>query len=185
MMAPIMVLAMMLPAAIPAVDHVRRNSLRPRRGRAVVEFLAAYTVVWTLFMVAATLALGTIRDRLPASWPGDPILAALFAVAAVWQISRHRRRLLQGCRRARPLAVHGWGATRDATAFGLTYGLRCLATCWALMLVTLGHGLVGLVTMALLALYIWCERTQPLRGRSLARPSAALLSAVAVAYLLI
>src|SRR5215207_6691226 len=39
----VMCVAMMVPAALPAVRHVAANSLRWRRRRAVAQFLIAYT----------------------------------------------------------------------------------------------------------------------------------------------
>src|SRR6188472_1356639 len=42
-----MALAMMVPAALPAVHHVARTSLYRRRRRAAAEFLAVFVLLWT------------------------------------------------------------------------------------------------------------------------------------------
>jgi predicted metal-binding membrane protein len=181
---PAMVLAMMLPAIRPALDHVRHQCLRSRRTRAVAEFLVVYTAVWVAAMAGSAIALGAIRDRLSADLVGDPALALGFALAAVWQLSGRRRRLLRRCRRGDPLAVRGWGADRDACAFGGRYGLRCVATCWGLMLVAFVAGPLALVTMAVAASYIAFERTQG-AGRWLTIGSAAILGVGAVASLVV
>jgi predicted metal-binding membrane protein len=182
--ASVMVLAMMLPATRPALDYVRRQSLRSRRPRAVVEFLVAYTAVWTIFLVAATALMAAARARMPSGLTGDPTLALTGALAAAWLLSRRRRRLLGACRRARPLAIRGWPATRGTVGFGAAYGARCLATCGALMLVTIVDGPVGLAVMAVVAVYVWFERTHP-RQPAVTNATAALLGIGALVALLV
>ena len=48
-----MVVAMMLPTALPAVRHVAANSLRRRRPGAMLTFAAAFVLIWVAFGVAA------------------------------------------------------------------------------------------------------------------------------------
>src|SRR5205085_1687546 len=48
----LMVVAMMLPTALPAVRHVAAASLRWRRGRAIALFVSVYVSVWVAFGAA-------------------------------------------------------------------------------------------------------------------------------------
>lgn len=140
----VMSIAMMVPAALPAVRHVADNSFRWRRHRAVATFLGSYVAVWAVFGVVALAGLtvwnATIGPLLPRQ--DVPLLAAL-AVAVVWQLTPWKRRHLRGCLKSIPLAPRGWKAFRSCARFGARYGGRCTGTCWAVMLimatVTTGH----------------------------------------------
>lgn len=135
----VMVAAMMVPATLPAARHVAENSFRWRRHRAVVTFLVGYLSVWA---AVGVVALGlTVALR---SWQGTagglartvdaPLLGAL-AATVVWQMTPRRRALVRACQKSIPLAPYGWAATRSCLDFGGRLALRCVGTCWALMLV--------------------------------------------------
>lgn len=173
-LGPTMILAMMAPLSLPALDKVWRSSLRRRRLRGVLLCFAAYVGVWLLagalmellLMLWATAA-GDIKGWAPAAWG--------LAVAWVWQCSPLKQHSLNQCQRHPPLAVFGWRAEWDAVRLGLSHGLGCVGTCWALMMVTLllpqGH----LVGMAAVSLLIFGERLEPpqrptWRWRNLAWP---------------
>jgi predicted metal-binding membrane protein len=126
-----MCLAMMVPAALPAVRHVAANSLRWRRQRAIVEFLLAYLAVWAAFGLLALAALALVRDRVP-----DRLLVAAALVAAAgWQLAPYQRRFLRDCHRTVPLPPRGWRATAGCARFGLRHGRACAGVCGPLMLV--------------------------------------------------
>ncbi len=72
----LMALAMTLPAAVPATQHVAVNSFRRRQWRAVAEFLAVYLGLWLVFgffAMAGLALLASASQRFcsrPASfWP--------------------------------------------------------------------------------------------------------------------
>jgi predicted metal-binding membrane protein len=122
----LMVVAMMLPAAIPAVRHVAVKSFRWRRQRAMAEFVAVFVGIWVLF--------GAVLLNVLARWaPADsgPLLAVALAVAAVWQLTETKRRALVRCHRASPLAPRGWPATVGIARFAARNGTACAASCWA------------------------------------------------------
>lgn len=126
----LMSISTMLPAAIPAVRHVAVNSLRWRRRRAVVEFLAVYLGIWVAF--------GAVALGLLALWPSartGTSLAAALALAAAWQLTLPKRRALLACHRSSALPPHGWRATAGVLRFGRRNGWACLGSCWAMMLV--------------------------------------------------
>lgn len=126
----LMLVAMMLPGALPAVRHVAANSLCWRRGRAVALFLMAYGAVW-LVVGGALLAAATVAaTRAPAA-----VLAGALVVAAGWQLTVFKRRAVRDCHRSTPLPPSGWPATRGVVRFGAVYGGACVRSCWALMAV--------------------------------------------------
>jgi predicted metal-binding membrane protein len=153
----LMVVAMMLPLVIPAIHHVRFNSLARRRPRSIALFAAGYAAVW--------MACGAVFTGLEftasvfAPWSYIPA-AALAVIASVWQASPFKQRCLNRCHAAPPLAAFGREADLDSLRFGLTHGLWCAGSCWALMLFPMllpgGH----LAAMAAVAILIFCERLE-------------------------
>ena len=126
----IMVVAMMLPAAIPAVRHVAVKSFRWRRQRAMAEFVAVYVGIWVLFGVVVLTVL--------ARWaPADTgvLVAGALTAAAVWQLTETKRRALVRCHRASPLPPRGRPATIGIARFAARSGAACVTSCWAMMLV--------------------------------------------------
>lgn len=176
----LMSVAMMLPAAVPALAHVGTNSLRWRRQRAMATFAAVYLAVWIGYGV---LLLGAAP--LWARLPGDAALACALALAAAWQLTVHKRRALRDCHRSSPLPPTGWRAVAGAGRFGLRQGGACLRSCWALMLVmAVASGRSGMLGwMAVLTGIVMAERLAR-KPRRPAQLAAAALAAAAVALAL-
>ncbi|MFE2365438.1 copper chaperone, partial [Streptomyces virginiae] len=176
----LMCVAMMLPAALPALAHVGANSLRRRRQRAMAGFAAVYLAMWTGYG-ALLLALAPLWSRLPA----DAVLACALALAAGWQRTVHKRRALRDCHRSSPLPAGGLRALAGTGRFGLRHGGACLRSCWALMLVMAvaggGPGMLG--WMAALTAIVTAERFARTPRRS-ANLAAAALAAAALAVAL-
>ncbi|MER6448726.1 hypothetical protein DEJ51_34110 [Streptomyces venezuelae] len=179
----LMSVAMMLPAAVPVLEHVGTNSLRRRRQRAMATFAAVFLAVWIGYG-ALLLWIAPLWARLP----GEAVLASTLALAAGWQLTVHKRRALRDCHRSSPLPPSGWPAVAGAGRFGLRHGGACLRSCWALMLVMAvangsggGSGMLG--WMVLLTGIVTTEKLarKPRRPTHLA---AAVLAAAAVAVAL-
>jgi hypothetical protein len=147
----LMVGAMMVPLVL---DHVRLTAARSiwrRRHRAIAAFLAGY--------VAISLLAGAIVDVLldvgnvGGSAGSLPMAAAAYALAAAWQLSPFRRRVLVSCQGTMPLAPQGWRANRDCLFYGWRVGYRCVMSCAGLMVacVLAGHGLIAITVTTLLA----------------------------------
>jgi predicted metal-binding membrane protein len=170
---------MMLPVTLPAVRHVALSGSRPRRQRAIAEFLAGYLGVWLLYGALALALVALIGHR-----SHTAALIAALSLAAIWQLTRSKRRALRAAERSTPLAPRGWSATAGAISFGVSNGRACVGSCWAIMLVmALIPGERLLWTVALTAL-ICTERLarQPLRT---SRGGAALLGAAALLTLVV
>ena len=156
----LMIAAMMLPVVAPQVRVVARRSLWTRQQRSAAAYVAGYLAVWVA-AGALLLAPLVLLDAYPL---GTPWLVAVLLVAAVWQVSRPRRRVLRRCAGLKLGAATGRAADRDCAREGVRAGGRCLVTCGPVMLSMLaGH---SLVLMAGLLLVLLSERSRgpdPLR----------------------
>lgn len=145
----LMVGAMMLPIVAPQVRRVALRSVWSRRHRGAATFLLGYVVVWLAFgaVLLAVLAAFDI------SQPQTLWLVVALLVAAVWQVSRPRRRVLRRCAALRLGAATGLAADLDCARAGLRSGLRCAFTCGPLMVaMALSHSLLlmgGVLTVLL------------------------------------
>jgi predicted metal-binding membrane protein len=162
----LMVVATMLPPAIPAVAARAR---RTRRWWATTGAVVAATcAVWTGFAVAM-LAGDSMVHRLVAAWPwlGNRqwlVTSATLVLAGTVQLTPFERRAL--------------AATRSGSGSPWRYAVSCLRSCWALMLVMFAVGVESLLWMALLATIMTVERVAR-HGSRLAPPSGLALITVA------
>jgi len=165
----LMLVAMMSPALILPMGHVRLSSFKRRRARAIALFAAGYAAVWmaagallmasagTIGAIGSIGAMGAVGAGAPS--PYLPAAGALL-LALVWQPSPWKQRCLNRCHAHAELAAFGLAADLDALRFGVTHGIWCAGSCWALMLAPLllprGH----LAAMALATLLIVGERLE-------------------------
>jgi predicted metal-binding membrane protein len=167
-----MTIAMMGPAAIPAIRHVCDSSLRWRRSRAAFEFVVVYLATWAAVGAAAL----SVASRLT---PSRVTLAVALVVAAVWQLTPQKRRSLWNCHRAVPLPATGTRATLGCAHFALVHGRACVGSCWAVMatmaVVPGGHFLLA----AALTPVVLHER-RARRPRRASRQSAVVLGIASV-----
>lgn len=186
----VMVLAMMLPPALPMFRVLRDLVARTRRpGPVVLAGAVSFVAVWAavgVLLVAADLALHLATAGRP-WWPAHPtvLLGAVLLLAGGYQLSRFKDACLRACRSPRGFAVAHWQGRRSpwreaATVTG-RYGLACAGCCWALMAVGFAAGSAALPLMVLLALLTAAERLAP-GGRRLVRPAgvAAVLAGTAL-----
>jgi predicted metal-binding membrane protein len=173
----LMTAAMMIPVALPAARHVATSSLRRRRDRAVALYLAAYLGLWTVFGVVAVAGVALWNALVAPAWSGL-LLSASIVLALLWHVSPARRRLVGRCGRAVPLPARGWRASAGSMRFGAVYGMRCIGSCWALMLImaTATHG--HLLWTAAMTVLLVAERRVPAVRRA---PWPVLASAAAIA----
>ncbi|HEY6768745.1 MAG TPA: DUF2182 domain-containing protein [Candidatus Sulfotelmatobacter sp.] len=153
----VMVVAMMSPALIAPICHIRLRSFTDRRGRSVTLFLFVYVVFWmALGSILLAMRLAT-TVFLPQSYLP---LVAVGLVAVAWQFSPIKQRCLNRCHAHGKLSAFGLSADFDALRFGMTHGIWCAGSCWALMLFPMllpsGH----MVAMAAVAILIFSERLE-------------------------
>jgi predicted metal-binding membrane protein len=159
----LMLVAMMSPALIAPIQHVRMQSFTNRRLRSIGLFLTGYAVLWmalggVILTIELAIRVFAHQSYLPA--------AAAFLVALVWQFSPIKQRCLNRCHVHTALAAFGFTADIDAFRFGFTQGGWCAGSCWALMLFPMllpqGH----VVAMAIVTLLIFSERLEQPRPLS-------------------
>lgn len=159
----VMLAAMMSPMLIAPLCHIRLRSLRRRRARATILFVAAYVGVWLLigYLLLAITAAATVfsgGSYLPAT-------IVLFAALA-WQFSPAKQRCLNGCHGYSRLAAFGTAADVDALRYGVNHAGWCIGSCWAWMLLPMlclrGH----LLVMAVITILLFCERLEEARSPS-------------------
>jgi predicted metal-binding membrane protein len=171
----IMALAMTLPTAIPAAQHVAVNSLRHRQWTAVGEYLAVYLGLWLLFglLAIATLALLPTTSR-------DLMFAGGLALAAAWELTPLKRLALNRCHRGSPLRPRGLRATTTVLRFAWINGSACVGSCWVAMVVMLLASSAQIEwALGLTALMVYTKLTRTPR-RAVLRTATALALAAAV-----
>lgn len=156
----LMLVAMMAPALILPISHVRLQSFKRRRARAITLFVAGYAAVWMAaggVLLAAMLAAGYLApdSYLPA--------AGVILLAIIWQFSPVKQRCLNRCHAHTGLAAFGAEADLGALRSGASHGIWCAGSCWALMLAPMllpqGH----VVGMAIVTVLTVSERLEPPR----------------------
>jgi predicted metal-binding membrane protein len=186
----LMVLAMMLPPALPLLRTVRRLvSRRPDPWR--LTTLSALIFCWIWVAVGVVLVGGDIGVRaLGAEW-GWTILPQVVAgsallVAGLYQFSPLKEHCLRACRSPRSFVLAHWQGRRspgaEVTALSAAYALSCVGCCWALMLVCFAVGTAALPVMVALAVLMTAERLVRW-GQHLARPAGLFLIILGAAAL--
>ena len=192
----LMVVAMMLPPALPMLDLLRRLVARQRHRRALVALAVfCFVAVWTAaaaLLVAASAGLQARSGQ--RGWPdrGPVVATGLVLVGAgLYQFSPLKNACLRACRSPRAFAVGFWQGRRspaiEVGAITLAYAVSCIGCCWALMAVCFAVGTAAaLPVMVLLAAVMAAERLATW-GQRLVRPvgvaAAALGLALAVGLL--
>ena len=164
----LMVLAMMLPVIAPHVRTVGLRSLWSRRHRSTFFYVVGYVALWAglgavLEAALVTLGLGHHHD-------GTYLLPIALLLAAAWQVSFPRRRVLRRCAPLRLGVSSGVAADIDCTRAGVRSGLRCLVECWPVMLaMALSHSLVLMAGVTVVLLTERARGANPVRraGRPL------------------
>ena len=153
----LMLAAMMGPLLIAPIRHVRDRSFARRRARAIALFAIGYTAVW----MAAGAVLLAMSLAIRQAAPESPVRLALAAVIAmVWQFSPVRQRCLNRGHAHPQLPAFGRAADIGALRFGLTHGVWCAGSCWALMLLPLLISRGHLIAMAAVTLWLLGERLE-------------------------
>jgi predicted metal-binding membrane protein len=145
----IMLVAMMLPTALPLVSLFARM-VRDRPGRDLL--IAGYLSVWSVFGLLAhaldTALHAYVASKASLSFNGWVIGAAVIGLAGAFQFSRLKYHCLDQCRTPLSFIARHWrgGAIlRQSFQLGLRHGLFCIGCCWAIMILmfVVGMGNVG------------------------------------------
>jgi predicted metal-binding membrane protein len=173
LMWAIMMVAMMLPSAAPAI--LLAGALMAPRGAnrvfgPVGLFVLGYLVVWFGFSLLATaLQWGLDRAGLLSAEmaSGSVTLAGLLLIlAGLYQWTPFKQACLVQCRSPYEYLTKYWrrGALGPMRA-GAWHGLFCLGCCWMLMALLFVGGLMNLLWIAGLALLVFIEKLLPAGAR--------------------
>lgn len=139
-----MMAAMMLPVVAPLALRYRR-----------VSFVTAYLAVWAIAgLVVYELIAGGRRafgEALAWHHGGRWVAVAVLAAAGAYQLTSRKRRALERCRQQSELGGRPWLA-------GLTAGVACLRSSWAMMAALFALGVMSLWWMGVVAALIAAER---------------------------
>ena len=167
----VMMAAMMLPSALPMIalyGTLQRTATDDAaRGVSVALFALVYLLVWTGTGVPVYLA-SVLLQRLPADVAAYGVAGALLA-AGVYQLSPLKQVCLRGCRSPLGFLLGHWRAGRvGSLLLGWRHALYCAGCCWALMVVLVAAGAMGLPWVLLIAAVVAAEKLLP-RGEWIAR----------------
>lgn len=159
----LMLIAMMLPTLIAPIRYIIECSFKRRRIRSVTLFLFGYAVIWMaagIVLIAATFALNLFLPQsvLPAIGVG--------IVAVLWQCSPLKQLCINRGHHHKELAAFGFAADLDVLNFGMTHGIWCVASCWALMLFPMLFSQGHFAAMALVTYIMISERLEQPRPLS-------------------
>lgn len=160
----LMMVAMMLPALVPALAAYRRAIEDRRSGWPTLLAAAGYFSVWVA-LGAAVFPLGVGLSLAAMRWEDVakvvPLAAgALLIVGGSIQLTPWKARQLGRCRRPPGCAPGSRGAL-SAWAYGIRQGVVCVLCCAGFTLTLLVLGVMDLRVMGLLAAAITLERLSP------------------------
>jgi len=179
----VMMIAMMIPSAAPAILLFARVS-RGRRAQGVPAvrsgfFTLGYLVAWTAFAVVAATAQWVLDGAAllsPAMTSASPLLGGVLLIAAgLYQWLPLKGACLSHCRSPLGFFAAEWreGAT-GALAMGFRHGIHCVGCCWLLMGLLFVAGVMNLLWIAAIAGFVLVEKGVP-GGRIVGRLAGAAL----------
>jgi predicted metal-binding membrane protein len=179
----VMMVAMMIPSAAPAILLYAGVSRR-RRAQAVPAvsagwFTLGYLIAWTAFAIVAATAQWVLHGAAllsPAMTSASPLLGgALLIAAGVYQWLPLKGRCLTHCRSPIGFFAAEWReGPAGALAMGLRHGLHCVGCCWLLMALLFVAGVMNLLWIAAIAGFVLVEKLVP-GGRIVGRVAGAAL----------
>ncbi|MHA1538767.1 MAG: DUF2182 domain-containing protein [Alphaproteobacteria bacterium] len=166
----VMMVAMMLPSAAPAVllfAAISKKIAAPdRSGRATAFFAGAYLIAWSAFSLGATgLQWGLERLALlsPTMVSSSASLGGVLLIAAgIYQWTPAKDACLTHCRTPLQFLSEHWRAgNAGALRMGLLHGLYCIGCCWAIMGLLFVGGVMNLLWVAAIAVFVLIEKAAP------------------------
>ena len=170
LMWAVMMVAMMLPSALPTILIFRRAVRTDPQVRSpalrTFAFTAGYIVAWFGFSVGATvLQWGLAEAALlsPMMMSASPWLGgAILIVAGVYQWTPLKYACLRHCRSPLAFLVEHWQpGMPGALRLGLRHGLYCVGCCWALMLLLFVGGVMSLLWIGAITAFVLVEKLAP------------------------
>ena len=160
----LMMLAMMLPSATPAIllyARVRQTRGRDSEIAQTWVFLGGYLAVWLIFSIAAALAQSLVADSSMAL-RGRAAQSALLIAAGLYQLSPFKSACISQCRSPAQFISRHWRARWDgAIRLGVIHGAYCVGCCWMLMALLFIGGVMNLFWVVGLTVLVAAEKLLP------------------------
>lgn len=166
----VMMVAMMVPTAVPAISLFatltsrRHPSQDPTATTAI--YVSGYIAAWTGYSAFAALAQWALTRTMLISPMGESnsatVSALILLTAGAFQFTSLKDACLTQCRSPLAFFIAEWrDGSRGAFVLGLRQGAYCVTCCWMLMAVMFTVGVMNLVAMALLTLFLLAEKVAP------------------------
>jgi predicted metal-binding membrane protein len=174
----LMMVAMMLPSATPAILLYARIR-QQNEGKAISAtwvFLTGYLAVWFLFSIAAAIAQSLLTG--PSMALDSPVAqGAVLVAAGFYQLSPVKSACVSQCRSPAEFLSRHWRPGPAGTIrLGLIHGAYCLGCCWVLMTRLFVGGVMNLLWVIGLTVIVAIEKLAP-GGPLLGRAAGAALIA--------
>jgi predicted metal-binding membrane protein len=166
----VMMVAMMLPGALPTIlifqRAIRGDPTVHSPVRRTFAFAAGYIIAWSGFSAVATLLQWALAEAALLSpmmvsvspWLGGAILIA----AGLYQWTPFKYACLRHCRSPLAFLVEHWQpGLPHALRLGLRHGLYCVGCCWALMLLLFVGGVMSLLWIGAITAFVLLEKLAP------------------------
>ena len=157
----VMMTAMMLPSALPMISLYGAM----QRGAGAAGTNGVPAAVFTLVYLGLWAATGLpvyFAHTLLAARAGSTLayaIAVVLVAAGVYQLSPLKQVCLRVCRSPLGFLLGHWRAgRRGSLALGWSHALYCLGCCWALMLVLVAAGAMGLPWVLLITALVAAEK---------------------------
>ena len=177
----IMMAAMMLPSALPMIGlyAVTQRRQSGAAGAPVAIFALVYLALWAATGVPMYFASVALSGLSPSARAYG--VAGVLVAAGAFQLSSLKRMCLRQCRGPLGFLLGRWRpGWRGSLSLGWAHAVYCLGCCWALMVVLVAAGAMGLTWVLLVAAVVAAEKVVP-RGEWIARLAGVALVALGVA----
>ena len=182
----VMMAAMMLPSATPAILLYGRVREMRNRDSAIAEswvFLLGYLAAWLAFALVAASAQWLLTGpsmMLRGRWAGGTVLL----VAGLYQLSPLKAACVRECRSPAEFISRHWQSGRlGAVRLGILHGAYCVGCCWMLMALLFVGGVMNLLWIVALTAVVAVEKLAP-RGPFLGRAAGVAITFWGLAKLL-
>lgn len=165
-----MMVAMMLPTAMPAIlcfAAIQRKRHTQNQPYVFAGFFTAgYLLVWTAFSFFAAIAQWMLHGTAllsPMMASNNAILSGVILISAgVFQFTRMKNSCLARCQSSANSAANPARESKSgALLTGLKHGLHCTGCCWFLMLLLFVAGVMNLGWIAILTVFVLLEKVLP------------------------
>lgn len=170
LMWSVMMVAMMLPSASPAIlmysTLIRKRKETDSAIAPAWLFTLGYLAVWTAFSALATglqfgLREAALLTEIMVSRSGW-LSGLLLITAGIYQWLPIKDACLQKCRAPLQFFMFNWrSGNAGAFLMGAQHGGFCLGCCWALMLLLFVAGVMNLIWVAVIAAFVQIEKLAP------------------------